>query len=203
MIIVEKKIKYFLKLTAICFLVGIIFVCSGYFYLNQKFTQTEKSDETIPYYNSAPENAGVLFDICSTRTLFYLNFEKNTISILSDNKNTEIGDTLYGYPIDYTIIGNYDLLEYIIDSLGGIELETENETLRYTGVQIADTLRKTTDTKEVYKKIIPKIFDKIKEQGIMREDLLYIIENSETNLTFPDCYYWSDYIKELSIFYIN
>lgn len=203
MIVLGKKIKYLLKFTAICFLVGIIFVCSGYFYLNHELKETEKNESSIPYYNEAPENVGVLFDIYSDRTLFYLDFEKNTISVLSDNKNTDIGDTLYGYPVDYTIIGGYDLMVYIIDTVGGIELEAESEILRYTGVQIADMLSKSTDTKAIYRKIIPQIFKKLKEKGLRREDLLYIIENSETNLTFPDCYVWSDYIKSLSLIIIN
>ena len=202
-IVLGKKIKYLFKFTAICLLVGIIFICSGYFYLNYELKETEKGESSVPYYSEAPENAGVLFDIYSDRTLFYMDFEKNTISILTDNKNTNTGDTLYGYPVDYTVSAGYDLLVYIIDTVGGIELETETEILRFTGVQIADMLSKSSDTKSLYRKVIPEIFKKIKEKGISREDLLYIIENSETNLTFPDCYYWSDYLKSFSVITIN
>ena len=86
-----------------------------------------------------------MFDIYSDRTLFYLDFEKRTISILTDNKNTNTGDTLYGYPVDYTVSAGYDLLVYIIDTVGGIELETESEILRFTGVQIADMLSKSSE----------------------------------------------------------
>ena len=42
---------------------------------------------------------------------------------------------------------------------------------------------------------IKQIFSKIAQNGFSKKDFLYVIENSETNLTVPDCYYWSDSIE--------
>lgn len=182
---------------------GVIFVSSGYFYLNHELEKTEKSESTIPYYSQAPENAGVLFDILDNRILFYLDFENNSINVFKDYKNTSTGEMLNGFRVDYVIKGDYDLLSYIIDCIGGIELETEKETLRFTGVQVIEKIKDYIDSGEIYQKIIPAILEKIKQNGIGREDFIYIIENSETNLTLPDCYYWSDYIKSLYTININ
>ena len=181
----------------VCLLACIIFIGSGYLYLSHELKPAEIGEESVPYYNSTPENAGVMFDICSDRVLFYMDFEKNNMRVIFDPKITSIGANLYGYSVDYTISGNYDLLGYIIDVMGGIELESEEEILRYTGVQIADMLSKTADTNELSRKIISKLLEKIGEKGFGKENFLYIIENSETNLTVPDCYYWSDYMKSI------
>ena len=151
----------------------------------------------MPYAPEAPEAKGVMFDICGDRTLAYMNFENNTLSIIFDDGNTTVGEKLYGYSVDFTVEGNYDLLAEIIDTSGGIELTFNDETLRYTGVQIADILSHTADRKAIRRDIILAILEKIKNTGFQKEDFLYIIENSKTNLTVPDCYYWADYIKEI------
>ena len=119
------------------------------------------------------------------------------MNILFDTEQTAVGDTLYGYSVDYLIEGDYDLLSGIIDIAGGIEMENGEEVLRFTGVQVTDILSRTTDREELRRKIISKIIEKIRETGFQKADFLYIIENSNTNLTVPDCYYWSDYITDL------
>ena len=197
MIILKRKTKYIFSLITVCFLVCLIFVGSGYLYLNYELEPTEIKQESVPYYTAAPENAGVMFDICGDRTLCYMDFEKNTLSLIFDNADIKAGEKLYGYTVDYVVNGDYDLLGGIIDIIGGIELELENEVLRYTGVQITDVLSRTANRETLRRKIIPEILKKTEENGFQKEDFLYIIENSDTNLTVPDCYYWSDYIKTL------
>lgn len=193
----KKKVKTVLNLLAVCFLSGIIFIGVGYSYLNRELKPTENKTESVPYYPEAPESAGVMFDICGDRTLCYMNFEDGSLNILFDTEETAVGDTLYGYSVDYLIEGDYDLLSGIIDIAGGIEMENGEEVLRFTGVQVTDILSRTTDREELRRKIIPKIIEKIRETGFQKADFLYIIENSNTNLTVPDCYYWSDYITDL------
>lgn len=197
MINLQKKIKYILTFLTVCLLVGVIFIGSGYLYLSYQLKPTEIKEETVPYYSTVPDNAGVMFDICADRILCYMDFEKNLMNIVFDSKNIQIGENLYGYPVDYMINGNYDLISYLVDAVGGIEMETEEEILRFTGVQIEDMLSRTAETEELYREIIPEILKKVYENGLEKEDFLYIIENSETNLTMPDCYYWPDYIKSL------
>ena len=178
MVLMKKKVKTVLNLLAVCFLSGIIFIGVGYLYLNRELKPTENKTESVPYYPEAPESAGVMFDICGDQTLCYMNFEDGSLNILFDTEQTAVGDTLYGYSVDYLIEGDYDLLSVIIDIAG-------------------DILSRTTDREELRRKIISKIIEKIRETGFQKADFLYIIENSNTNLTVPDCYYWSDYITDL------
>ena len=66
-----------------------------------------------------------------------------------------------------------------------------------TGEQVVDYLTTSSDYYERKRQIIRIIAQKISSTGFSKEDFLYIIENSETSLTVPDCYFWSDYITEL------
>ncbi len=193
----KNKFKYLLNLLAVCFCVGIIFIGSGYLYLNRELTPTENKNPSVPYYPESPENKGVMFEICGERVLFFLNFENSSLSVLFDDSETPLGGKLYGYSVDYKVTGDYDLLAGIIDIAGGIELETEKEVLRYTGVQITDILSRETEREELIRQIILVLTEKISKMGFQKKDFLYIIENSETNLTVPDCYYWSEYINKL------
>lgn len=193
----NAKFKYILKLISICILSGIIFIGSGYLYLNRELETSEKPIESIPYYNPIPENKGIMFDIYGDRTLIYMNFEEETITAVFDYKNTTIGEKLYGYSVDYLVEGDYDLLAGIINMAEGITLNISGENLRYTGVQVIDLLSRTDDNRDLKKIIIEQIFAKLKTTGFSREDFLFLIENSKTTLTVPDCYHWSDYIVDL------
>jgi hypothetical protein len=193
----KNKFKFYLKLFSICAVCGAIFILSGYFYLNHKLEPAEIKNPSIPYTQSAPESKGIMFDICGDRSLAFINFEAGTLNIAFDVGETKKGDKLYGYTVDYTIESDYELLAYIIDIAGGIDLTFNDETLRYTGVQVTDILTHTADRKDLRRQVITAILKKIKNTGFQKEDFLYIIENSKTNLTIPDCYYWSDYIKTI------
>jgi len=196
-IIMKSKFRRVLNLLAVCFCTGIIFIGCGYLYLNRELTPTENKSPSVPYYPESPENKGVMFEICKESVLFFLNFENSTISVLFDDSNTPVGGKLYGYDVDYKISGDYDLLAGIIDIAGGIELKTQDEVLRYTGVQVSDLLSRETDRDELVREIILVLAEKISEKGFQNKDFLYIIENSQTNLTVPDCYYWPEYINNL------
>lgn len=193
----KKKLKYILKLISVCLLSGIIFIGSGYLYLDGELETSEKPTESIPYYNPIPENKGIMFDIYGDRTLIYMNFEEETITAVFDNKNTQVGENLYGYSVDYFVEGNYDLLAGIINIAEGINLDISGENLRYTGVQVTDLLSRTDNKTELKRELITKILEKLKSTGFSREDFLFLIENSKTTLTIPDCYDWSDYIGDL------
>ena len=89
------------------------------------------------------------------------------------------------------------MLEYIIDAVGGIALKIGEETLSLTGVQVSNILETNTEREELRREIAEQIILKISKQGFDRENVLYIIENSKTDLTVPDCYYWSEHLKEV------
>ncbi len=186
-----------LKLLTICLCTGIIFVGTGYLYLDKKLEPTENKTSSVPYSKALPENAGVKFEMCGKGLLVYMNFEENQLSFIFDDKGVTAGGMLYGYSVDYIIEGELDLLAGIIDILGGIELESKDEILRYTGVQVSDMLSRQTNSDKLIREIILKLTQKIQKTGFKTEDFLYIINNSNTNLTVPDCYYWSEYISAL------
>lgn len=174
-----------------------MFVGVGYFYLDSNTKEQTQNEALSVPYAYVPESAGVLFDISGNKTLFYLDFEEKSVSVVIADGINEEQEELYGYPIDYTIKSDYNLLAGIIDAVGGIELKSGEEQLAFTGVQVVETLTTTPESEELRREIIAKILSKIAIDGFSRQDFLYIIENSETNLTVPACYYWQDYINEL------
>lgn len=193
----RKKLKLFLSTVAVCSVCCAIFVGVGYFYLNSKIENVQQNTLSVPYYSQEPDNVGVMIEIGQHKTFFFLDFYYKSISVIFDADDLTENGNILGYQVDHYILADYSLLSGIIDIVGGIELETEGEALRYTGVQITDMLSTSTDYDRLERTVITKIMKKISENGFQKDDFLYIIENSDTTLTVPVCYYWSDYIKEL------
>jgi len=192
-----KTFRRFFTVLTVCICVGVIFVGTGYLYLDKELEPAENKVSSVPYSPDVPENAGVMFKIGDKAVLCYLDFEYKSLSVVFDSFETKIGDQLYGYSVDYVVEGNLGLLEGIVDNISGIELATETETFRFTGVQISELVAEKMEEKDFLCEIILKICEKIEKTGFQNTDFLYIIENSETNLTVPDCYYWQDYISAL------
>ena len=193
----KKKIKDTVKIIAICLICGAFFVLSGYFYLNDKIKPAENHTESVPYSAEVPENTGVLLDISGNRTLFYFNFEDRTLSAVLIGENEKDNDNYFGYPVNFTVKGDYGLVAGIIDRIGGIELTENGETLRLTGVQVADMLTRTVDDGSLKREVISAAFSQIAKSGFERDCFVYIIENSKTDITVPDCYRWHEYMSEL------
>ena len=101
-----------------------------------------------------------------------------------------------GYSIDYSITLDYDIIAGIIDRIGGIELESDGELLRYTGIQVVDLIY-TNEPKDAARNIITAIFSAISKNGFSKSDFVYIIDNGNTDLTVPICFDWPLYIKAL------
>lgn len=166
----------------------------GYFYLNSILDNSTVSEnvESVPYYSSTPENAGILLNICEEKVYLYLDFGEEILNVIFPE--TDINN--YGYGIDYTINCNYEIVGYLVDLVGGIELEN----IRYTGVQITE-LYEFSNTSDTFKRETAQgIITGIAETGVTKEDLLYIIENSDTNLKFNECFSWAEYMGPLCNF---
>ncbi len=193
----KKKTALFLKTVGVCVFCLSLFVGVGYFYLDSKTQTVQNEAPSVPYYSSVPENAGVLLDIAGSKTLYYLDFENMTMAVIFADNEAIDNNEIYGYQVDYTVMADYPLLASIVDMAGGINLEAEGEMLSFTGVQVADMLSVSTDFDTLRREVTKKTLDGIRQNGMEKEDLLYIIENSETDLTVPDCYFWADYIKDI------
>lgn len=196
MIALKKKISGIIKFGGVCVICCALFVSGGYFYLRKSFAPAEKNVSSVPYTFPVPENKGIMFEICGDLTFIYLDFENEKLSVIFP-PGEEYGSEIYGYPIDFSVKSDYSLIGAIVDYAGGIELSDGGTTLRYTGVQIADLLSRTVDAEEEKRKIFPALFKKIAEEGIDSEVFQYVVENSETDITIPDCYNWHLYIEGL------
>ena len=130
--------------------------------------------------------------VCQDKILLNLNFKEEIINIIFLETEAEN----YGYTVDYDVICNYEMVGYLVDVAGGIELDG----LRYTGVQITEMLEYKPQEISSKKTITAKILQGISAVGFTKENLLYIIENSETNLEFIRCFDWVNWIPKLCRF---
>lgn len=203
MIFLKGKLfnKNVLKRAFIVFFSGLIFFFCSYVYLNLNLkndTQAaDQKDYTVPY-EQVPQNACVVFVFPSDNAYFVnLDFESRNIKLVTLENFDPKNQNHYGYTADYMVECDYQLLVGLIDRIGGVNLTLEKETLRYTGVQVIDLIA-TGSFKKIKTQLLSQIFDQIAKNGFSKEDLVYIIENSESNLSVVDCIYWLDYIVDMS-----
>lgn len=162
-----------------------------------KTIEAEQKQESVPY-KKTPSNCGISFVFPGgNASLVYLDFKKMCINVVEISEFDEKIYLYNGYTNDYQVYITTELLEGIIDRIGGIDLTFEDETLRYTGSQVMDCLIRD-NTNKVKRQIISQIFEKISKNDFSKDDFVYIIENSKSNLKLIDCIYWIGYLKEMS-----
>ena len=145
-----------------------------------------------------PDNCGVLTEFPDeTGCVIYFDFANSSITALFCDDVNEIGKEYKGYSVDYNLKADYPLLSGIIDRSGGINLDIKDGLLRYTGIQITDILSTIGDPTNIRSIIAKAIFKSISENGITTDDMVYIIENSETDLSVPICLSWPEYLKDM------
>lgn len=210
MVFLKSKIlnKKLLKISFVIFVCIVIFSLSAYAYLdytlNRQTAKADRKDYTVPY-STKPENAGIAFALPDGSTvLTYLDFENLCIKILNLDDYDSENSLYYGYSVDYTVKTSYELISGIIDRIGGINLEIGGETLRYTGVQTIELISESTD-KSIKFLIVEQIFKQISKNNFSKDDFVYIIENSKSDLSLIDCIYWLEYFSEMSeeIIFVN
>lgn len=190
-----RKMKSLLTAAAICAICSLIFIGIGYLYISASLKQTENKSESVPYKGSI-DSAGVLFELEGNKSIIFLDFENSAVTYINANEKLINDDECCGYSVDYKISADYSLVSEIIDRLGGIELDIENEKHNYMGVQVGEIIEQTPDITLLRKEIADAIFEKISQVSFSRSDFAFIIENSTTDLTVPDIFYWEKYIKE-------
>lgn len=194
-ILLKKSIIVFLETVFFTALLLMFFIGIGYFYLSGHITKAQNEVENVPYYDYVPQNTGLLFSVLDNKTLAYLDFENESLRICFVDGDIS-QNSVYGYDIDYEIESDLGLVAEIVDILGGIDLDIDGETLNYTGTQIKEILERNTDD-ILEQQIIKCIIRAVGNNGFTKNDFLAVIENSETNLTMPDCYDWENYIDKL------
>lgn len=191
-----KKMKGFLAAAAICLVCSLIFIGIGYLYISASIKETENKSQKVPYYTENVDSVGVLFELEGNKSLIFLDFENSSVTYVDANEKVITDNKCGGYNVDYTVSADYSLVSDIIDRLGGIELVVENKKHNYMGVQVKEIIEKTPDITRFRKQIAEAIFEKISLVSFSRNDFAFIIENSSTDLTVPDIFYWEKYIKE-------
>ena len=179
--------------TAIYFCVAVI-ICSAcfsamiHFTVNKKQTQADSNVQSVPYYEEQPpDNAGLLFRFKDNGSVF-LNFdfyEAKVSIIFFDGKITKQTVLDYGYTLTAAFDTDYIFLSEFIDRFGGLELQSGGQMLRYTGVQVVELLEKGEISK---KAAMSAILGKIAQNGFSKNDLTFIIKNTQTELSFPEGY---------------
>ena len=188
--------KYYFFL--LCFSLSVFL--GGFLYLNSRLEAREISQKTesVPYYSPKPDNSAVLFDISGDLVLFYLNFQDESMNIVFPT--VQVGQlNTYGFNVDETVKTDYRLVSYFTDLVGGIDLEIDGQSFRYTGVQTAELLEYSADS-TIKREILEKIVAGIADVGFFKEDMLYIAEKCECSFSFSDVYYWTEYIQKLCKF---
>lgn len=197
-IFLKRNTKIFFKTVIISAFCLTVFIGVGYYYLSQNLIKTETEVEQVPFYQESPQNVGLLLDVLGDKTFVYLDFENNKMAVsLFLNESEITDDKIYGYSLDYKINADINFIADFVDYLEGIELTLETETLRYTGVQVADIILSDRE-KQFKQQIVTAILHRISQNGLGKDIFLEIIEKCETNLTVPDFYHWPDYIKKLA-----
>ena len=167
-------------------------VTAGYFYLEHSIKETEETISDVPYEFSGPENKSVLFLIEEKQLFFYFDFSETTVYI------SEISTSESEREADYTIRAEREFLGDLIDSVGGISLTVSGETLRYTGSQVLEMTDNRMNEGEMEENtVLRALVDKIAKNGLTIADFKMMIEETETDLTLPECYFWEGYMRSL------
>lgn len=186
------KIFYFL----FCFWLALVF--GGYFYVDSLINNTAVSEnqESVPYF-SYPQDCSLLFSVSGERILLNFCFSKTSVKVYLVDLLPATYTDLKVLSADYTLETDYDTVGFLVDCIGGIELETDGIISRYTGVQVVDLLKYTPLKPTIKKEITKKILAGIGESGFTEENMLYLLKVCKTELTFYDTLEWFDYITQL------
>lgn len=173
----------------VCILAGL-----GYFYLDNTINKpADTKPQKVPYLAPAPQNIGAVFTVGREKTFIYLDFLKENATVIFADE-LDISNQIYGYEVTNKFTADYELIGGIVDILGGIDIESDGTVLNYTGTQVVHLLKTASDRMPLRRNIITRILKKIAQTGFTLENMLYIIENSTTDLTVPACYAFIDYL---------
>ena len=191
----KGKIIIILKTLMSSVLCLTLFLAVGYLCLQEGKEPAETKQEEVPYFQ-LPQNKGVMMHIGESRILFYLGFDSGLLSVVYADEFENAAE-IYGYSVDFILKTDYSVLEKLIDELGGIVLEQNGELLNMSGAQVTELLKTTVDKAVLKREITQKIIEILGQKGMTVDDLIFLIEASETTLSVPDCYFWAEYMAEL------
>ncbi len=197
----HKSLTMFFTVFISCF---ALFFSSAYIYIDRNLFKEEKGaispESRVPYQKIPCDNTCLLLKFPDNTALtLYLDFSSTRIAAAVYDNYQNGDEKRLGYTADFKLTFTPEALSSVIDLFGGVELclNQQNEKYRYTGIQIYELASTGKITPTIYREILVAVFENISKVGISKSDLVFLIENTDTALTVPDCYYWPQYLPEL------
>lgn len=150
----------------------------------------------IEYYDL--ENRSILFCLeDNSGALFYLDFQNDSINIEIYNDHAIEQGEKSKYKVNYKIFADIDFLCRFCDRIGGIDLGETSVKRRYFSAGLRQKMEEKTDYVS-RKEITLAFFEKIAKIGLSSEDFMFIIEETDSNLSYPACFKWIPALKGLA-----
>ncbi len=151
----------------------------------------------VGYYDY-PENCGLLFtDHMGCGAFIFLDFENITTSVYLFPENATTNAERLSYDTDYTFTLPENFAGRLCDRLGGIEMtDDEGEKSLFFSPALAQFCNNLKDSQKL-QKISSAFFEKISKTGLSSEDFMFIIEETDTDISYTVCYDWIGYIEEM------
>ncbi len=183
----NNNLFYWFRCCYFSLVFGFLIFGSGYIYLSSLIPATEASKpiKKITAEVAKPQNKALLFLQGEYKVLCNLNFSENTLELDFKPEEDE--------PYDYSLECNGEILEYLVDSVGGVNVYINGVFHRFIGIQVTEHLAEDG----FYKRAVTEIVKGIAVSGLDSEDLLFILNNCQTELLYKDCFNWINYLPEL------
>lgn len=194
------KLKAIMQVLCAVLISGALFLSVIFLMTREKLIGVDVPKTDEPYSDSSfiPEASTVLFVFPDSFGLaIELDFEKKFTSAVIIKDPSEHLAEKYGFKIAHTCICDYPFMMDFIDIIGGIELSENDESYRFTGVQVCNLIASFPDDTALRARILEAIFLKISKYGLSNEALSCIIEDTRTSLSAPACYGWTEYSDEV------
>ena len=149
-------------------------------------------------YSDYPASRGLLFTDQEGRGAFiYLDFENIVTQVHIFSEDAEAQAEKLPYLKHYTFRLPEGFAAALCDRLGGIEMtDDEGANSLYFSTALTQFCQKDMSYDKMLK-ISLAFFKKIAKIGLSSEDFMFIIELTETDLTYSVCYDWIPHIREM------
>lgn len=159
-------------------------------------TPVDENVSGIDYYGL--ENRGVLVSLSdNSGALLYLDFENGLINVEIYNDHAAEQAEKSKHKPSYKIMTDTEFLCQFCDRIGGIDLGEGSQKRRFFSAGLRQKLEEKTDY-ATRKELFVAFFEKIAKIGLSSGDFKFIIEETNTNLSYPACYKWIPLFKDLA-----
>lgn len=188
-----KKSVIFKSIFFLCICLCSFLIC-GSIAFNLRVHPTKSApSEKIPKQSEYKEPLGILVfdDERPGGVVLFLDFNSCVTHIILLKDKSEASDL--AYTLNRQIKINKTALKEIIDFSGGIILESNGSTLRYTGNQVCKLIYEDNECDLV--QIIPQIISAAAQKAD-KEFYLFLINNTSSNISYIDFFNCKDSLPD-------